>query len=586
MNDPKLFPHDKSTFPIPEALFRRASKLLRTAEYDDPFLFRVALPGLQKFSRELLQARKKDLTEREQVYYLWSLCLQAELHDYAGHPELAQRTLAKPGQELEEQLKDGRLGVSVTGFSKRLLRQQLWTLIFWSHYYYRDENELNHLITAKSLLAKIHWQVRRKLLVDQGKEGSEPSFGILARASYSLGQVHRQMSDVKSARREFIAAIEFTRKRLQAKSQKYAKHKPDRVREEAYARYVIAKAFSFGLAWASYHSGELQRARGAAASGCTLLETTHDPIHKAYAQVIYAGILSAVSRPVSPGQQVPPQLEEAISMLRLLADDKTSPLKSVARLFARARYALAVALHAAGLNDEAEQRAELIYKSTKPGSRWHLECGVLLVRLLLKKERHAESRRLSNELMKWVDGPAPVPGDVCFAVLLCRADVLMSVKKDNYDDSQEILNRVKVLARRNPLSRALCHLYQARCYRLGGMMEAAHGQLSRWRAMESTIEHGFVHELADTVKREMDIDDARLVIDSALFYQEGGFKEIEARYKEWLIRRLHAGHPKSIPSDEECKKKIGVGRRAAEFWMKAIGFNPWRNGASSSPKQS
>lgn len=84
MNESNLFPRDKSSFPIPETLFRKASKLLRTAEYDDPFLFQVALPELRKFSRELLQAKKKDFTEREEVYYLWSLCLQAELHDYVG----------------------------------------------------------------------------------------------------------------------------------------------------------------------------------------------------------------------------------------------------------------------------------------------------------------------------------------------------------------------------------------------------------------------------------------------------------------------------------------------------------------------
>lgn len=582
LNDSRLFPDDKSTFAIPEALFRRTSKLLRTAEYDDPFLFKVALPELEKFSRELLRKTKTDFTEREAVYYLWSLCLQAELHDYEGRTEVAHRILEKTGEDLEKRLKDGNLGTSATpGFSKRLFRQQLWTLIFWSHCYYRNEKRLNHLIAAKSLLKKIQRQVHHKLLLDADQENREPSFGILARAAYSLGQVYRQLSEVRLARREFMAAIEFTRKRLQAKSVKYARYKPDRIREEVYARYVIAKAFSFGLAWASYHSGELHRARGSAAGGCTLLETTHDPVHKAYAQVIYAGVLSAVSRPVREGANIPEELREAISMLRPLAKEDKSPLRGVPRFFARARYTLAAALDAAGMHDEAEQHARLIYKSSEAGSRWSLECGVLLARLLLKKQLHTDARRQSDELMRWIVGSSPVAADVRFAVLLCHADVLMNAKSDNYDEAQDLLNQAKVLARTSPLSRALCHLYQARCYRLRGMMDAAHVQLSRWRAMESSIEHGYVHELADTVKREMDIDDARLVIDSSLFYKEGGFKEVETRYKEWLIRRFHANHPHALPADEECKRALGIGKRTVELWMKQIVFNPWRVGTNS-----
>jgi tetratricopeptide (TPR) repeat protein len=523
----------------------------------------------------------KHFTEREAVYYLWALCLQAELHDYAGRPKLAHRLLARIGPELEELMKDGRLGLCASPFSKRLLRQQLWTLVFWSHCHYRDEQRPKHLMVARSLLLQIPRLVKNKLVPESDKQPSEPSYGLLARVAYSLGQVYRQMSDVKSARREFMNAIEFTRKRLKEKAKKYTKNKVDAIREQVYAKYVIAKAFSFGLAWASYNSGELHRARMSAAAGCTLLETTLDPVHRAYAQVVYAGILSAVSRPVRVGEEVPTELREAVSMLRPLTNDASSPLKSVDRLMARARYALAEALHAAGHHDEAKEKANLIYQASEAGSRWHLECGVLLVQLHLQKKNHIEAHKQSSELMRLINEPSSVPDDVRIKVLFCHADVLLRTKMSDNDEIQELLKEASGLARNSPLLIALHHLHQARCYRRRGMMDAARVELSRWRVMETNIEHGYVHELADRVMQEIDEDDDRLVIESAVLYEEG-FEKVEKLYKQWGIRRLHARCPSS-PSGEECKRILGIGKRHLENWMKEIDFNPWRGGEKAQP---
>ena len=581
----KLFSADKSRFPIPEQLFRRVSKLLRTAKYDAPLLRDEALPALEKFCRELLQSKGtaaakysqatlQYFTERESIYYLWALCLQAELQDYAGRPKDAHRLLAKIGPELETLMKDGRLGISANRFSKRLLRQQLWTLVFWSHCHYRDEKSPKHLMAARSLLLQIPKLVKNKLVPESEKQPSEPSYGLLARVSYSLGQVYRQMSDVNSVRREFMAAIEFTRKRLQEKARKYTNNRLNVLREQAYAKYVIAKAYSFGLAWASYNSGELHRARMSAASGCTLLETTGDTVHTAYAQVVYAGVLSAVSRPVRPGADLPPELQEALSLLRPLVNENTSPLKNVDRLLARARYTLAEALHAAGFHDEAKEQANIIYEASEAGSRWHLECGVLLVNLHLEKKDYAEARKQSTELMRLINEPGSAPGDVRVKVLFCHADVLLRMKVMDNNEIQGHLDEARELAQNSPLLMALFHLHQARCYRRKGMIEAARGELSKWRMMESNIEHGYVKELADRVRQEMDEADDNLVVESAALYEKG-FESVESLYKEWLIRRLHARCPSS-PSDEECYRILGIGRRGVEKWMKKIKFNPWR----------
>jgi hypothetical protein len=588
LNASDLFPQDTSQFPIPDRLFRQVSKRLRTAEYDDPFLFKKALPALQKFSRDLYadaQARRKSFTEREAVYYLWSLCLQAELHDYAGETEKAHEALEKVGKELEDELDDGMLGHSSTRrFSLRLLRQQLWTLVFWSHCHYRDEKRPEHLIAARSLLKKIRRQIKHKLLSGTDERLSEPSYGLRARVAYSLGQVNRQLSEVKAAREEFMAAIEFTRKRLEDKTRKYKGRRLDLLREQEYAKYVIAKTFSFGLAWASYNSGELRRARGSAAGGCALLETMHDPVHKAYAQVVYAGVLSATSRPVKSGESAPDELAEAVRMLRPLADEHTSPLKGVSRLFARARFTLAGALFAAGDHDEAREWAQRIYQFERPGSRWHIESGVLLTRLLLEKPGHfAEAREQSRELMRLISEQPNLPPEVRIAVILCSVDVKIRLNEADRSDIHELLSQSAALAQTNPLAMALCHLYWARYYALEGRLNDAHAALAQWDAMESSIEHGYVRDLADRVKQEISACDGRLVIDRDLFYQENGLEKADKAYKRWLITRLFEKFP-SGPTPDQCKSTIGIGKAQLKNWMAFVEFNPWRDQSSRDPE--
>jgi tetratricopeptide (TPR) repeat protein len=124
-----------------------------------------------------------------------------------------------------------------------------------------------------------------------------------------------------------------------------------------YANYIVAKAFSFGLAWASYQSGELQRALGAAAAGSALLETSNDLVHRAYAHVMYAQILAATIRPVRDGSRPPAELDEAISLLTPITTREKSPLTAVPKLLARAQYVLGHVYFLAGKYREAEELA-------------------------------------------------------------------------------------------------------------------------------------------------------------------------------------------------------------------------------------
>lgn len=117
-------------------------------------------------------------------------------------------------------------------FSKPLLRQQLWTLVFYAHCHYRAVR----MQDAQTLLLGIRSCLDEHLPLDATNR-DEPSYGIRARVCYSLGQVARQMSDVGKAREEFIGAITFTKKRLADKVRKAVNR---RDLEQNHANYAFA----------------------------------------------------------------------------------------------------------------------------------------------------------------------------------------------------------------------------------------------------------------------------------------------------------------------------------------------------------
>jgi hypothetical protein len=558
----------RPSIPVPEELFE-VSNRLRQANYKGEWK-EQAIPKLEQFARTL--KARTSLACEDEIYYLRSLCLQAEIHDYYGDYDLARLALQESGQALEKKLNDDELGVpsQTLVFSKSLLRQQLWALIFYAHSLYRDGRYKDALTLLEY---KIRGQLDRHLPLNTKSNADEPSYGLRARLAYSLGQVKRQMADIRGVRDEFMSAIEFTRKRLLAKIEIYRgdEFASVRLREKRYSSYFIAKAFAFGLSWASYNSGQLDRARAAAAAGCALLETTEDELHKAYAQVMYAQILTAKTLPVEPGRKIPVELQEAFEILQRLVERPESALRKIPKFLARAQYALVGALFSSGQYDKAEILAKAIYESTEQHSRWHLECMALLVRILLKKGSINDARRYSDELSA-LTREKTASQNARAEALLCHAEILLKAKI-NLDEIDKALTEAQTLWAANPLSTVICHLHRARLYVLKKNSAAAQNELSVWRASEQQIEQGYVRELAKNVAEEIAELDDRFVI-TPRDVRRLSFDGVEEELKRWAIRYLYSQCGEDYLKNGNPERILGRGASTIRLWQRELDFYP------------
>lgn len=563
--DVNEYPSGRPGIPVPQELFE-ASRRLREANYSGHWKDQ-AISQLEQFAQAL--NGRRPFTTEDEIYYLWSLCLQAEIHDYYGDYDLARLVLKDAGPELEKRMNADELGVSskTLVFSRRLLRQQLWTLVFYAHCFYRD----GRYKEAQELLEnRIRGQLDRHLPLAPKANADEPSYGLRARVCYSLGQVKRQQADIAGVREEFMKSIEFTRQRLLAKLHLYPEFEVVRLREKRYSNYFLAKAFAFGLAWASYNSGELDRARAAAAAGCALLEATEDEVYKAYAQVMYAQILIAKTPPVKPGQANPPELQEAFLILKDLVEKPESALRRIPKFLARAQYALAGALFASGQYDRAESLAKTIYESTEKGSRWHLDCAALRIRILLRQEKIEEARRCSDEFLD-LAREKNTPQNARAEALLCRAEVLLK-SKSNLEEIDRALTEAQALWVGNPLATVLVHLHRARFYVLQNNATAAHHELSQWKAGERRIEQGYVHELAREVAGEIaGIDNSFLITSQDM---KGGYDGIEDDLKRWAIRYLYSQCGKDYLKDGNPQRILQKSARTIREWQQKLDFDP------------
>jgi predicted Zn-dependent protease len=381
------------------------------------------------------------------------------------------------------------------------------------------------------------------------------------------------MSDIPGVRKEFMDAIEFTRKRLLAKMEAYADEKfaSVRLREQRYSTYFLAKANCFGLAWASYNSGELNRARAAAAGGCALLAATEDDVHTEYAQVMYAQVLTAKTPPVEPGHRIDPQLQEAFTILQRLVDNPKSALRTIPKFLARAQYALAGALFDSGQYDKAEALAKTIYQNTKEGSRWHLECMALLIRILLKKENISEAREYSDKFLALTKVKSESQNARAEA-WLCRAEVLLKAKTD-LDEIDEALTQAQTLWATNSLSTTICHLHRARVFVLRKNSNAARNELSSWKVAERHIEQGYVRELAKSVEEEIaEIDDRFVITPQDL--QAMLFDGVEEELKRWAIRYLYSQCKDDYLKDGNPDRILGRSARTVYDWQIRLCFDP------------
>lgn len=534
---------------------------LREANYSGSWLLERGVPALQEFILELGSAGEYLLDAK--VHRLWAQCLQAEILDYYARYKDALRALGDDGRNLAHALQRGELFKE----KNKRLRQQLWTVCFYSHCYYRDGSYQK----AGELLKLVRRELDSRLPI--GRE--EPSFGLRARVAYSLGQVYRQMGNVALARREFLSSVEFTRKRLEAKLEKYKAPESQsvRLREQKFANYVTAKVFSFGLTWAANNEGSLQRARGSAGAGFTLFLSTRDEVHTAYAKVMYAQILRSLAPPARATGSVSADLEEALVLLAPLSKPEDSPLRLVPRFLMRARYEYARALLLAGRVSEAESVAEDLHQKSEQQPRHFINSGVLLLRTQAEANRLSDAVKMSDNLVAKADARR-LEGAILAEVNISRAELLMKLPEVDFEQVDQCLTEAENLTRENPVSRAVCALHRARWRALQGHLDKATQQLRKWEQMGRAIENGLLRQMAKDISAEVEGLESVLRITPEDLERGDKLDGVIDMVHRWAIGRLYSRFGEAYKDEQNVQDLLGYGRGAVTTWERKLNYFP------------
>ena len=567
----------KTLIEVPETV-AAIRDLMREASYSDALLYPE---GVKELDRFVLLLRGDDRIHAE-VYRLWALCLKSEILDYYADYAGALQAVQKDGEAIEEQMKNG---AGADGKEQQLLRQKLWVLCFYAHCFYRRSSPASYK-RAMELL-----ELTRKVLEKRFPEtGPEPSYGLRARIAYSLGQVNRQMGRVIVARKEFVTAVECTRKRLEAKMKKYngAMHEKIRTREQRFANFVTAKTFSFGLTWAANNEGALQRARGSAAAGFTMFLSTNDEVHKTYSKVMYAQILRSLSPPARGGREICPDLQEAIRLLKSVAEDEKSALRIVPHFFMRARYEYARALFLANHLSEAEKETKEIYRGKLTKERHRVAAGALLVRILASQHRNKEAMEVSDELYGLIKSqktesrtgeskqlPAESGLDVPsrIEILISRAEALMKLDAPDFEEIDLCLMQARELSKENPVSLAVCALHRSRFYALQRQTENAKRSLEEWYQSGSSIESGLLRQLAEDIRGEIEALEEDLTVRLSDLRSKK-YKGVEKILQRWAIRSLYGEFGADYLNEKNVKALLGMSAENVRQWQRKLDYNP------------
>jgi len=471
----------------------------------------------------------------EEVYRLRNLCLASEIYDLCGNYSQAKQVIQAPALESLGDLRMSRPAArtashSPTELDMKLVRQRTWVVLFYGNSLYRS-------YSTESLTEALQYFEECKSILDaclpiDGDHG-QPSFGLRSRIAYSQGIVKQRLQDMGAARKCFALAMDFQRKRYEAKLSKYSEAANQEGeagirREFAYGLYMTAKIFGLGLGWCSLRAGELLRARASISCARTLLESTTDKVHQAFMTLLYAITLRMQSR-VGWSQ---PDLKEAINLLEpLTKNTEDAPFFHHPKHRSRALYELAVARLNSDKDDPHVDRliSEVLgINGARDVWRGH-------ARLL-------QSRKL--RLQGDAQGALEIAADVRLRfgdMRLLFINALMAEAEANimlaqFPDANASLEHALELLSSNPLLAGTCHLHRARCLHRMRRHDEALNEFEAWRRYQPQIEDGMALQLAVEVKSEITGSAPRLEIDvTDVFTSSMG--ELERRFKGWVLEQ-------------------------------------------------
>ncbi len=497
-----------------------------------------------------------------EIQYLLCVCLLSEIQDHFGLYSPAYQVILQSGELCYDSF--ATISGPLNRTAKKLLRQRCWTTSFYANARYRrGELRRSEDILLRSLEVLDQWlPIRREL----GMADGETTFGVRARIAYSLGRNYLLLHQFPDARQRFTEAITNQQARLDRK----LRLNEEPAIEKVFATYFAGKCFAFGLGQVSIDAGELQRAMASVSLGRTLMETTDDTVHQAYAKILFTQIVRRSARRRS-GQE---EMLDAEKML--LEVDQSGVFDNQPRFQFRLQLELSKVMLAAGNVDGAAVRVDKIRKIESLTKNQRLQAEVQASRIERARGDFDEAFRLANEAVKKA-GENEVGAKA--AGLIAEGEALrMRAEKTGNDEAarQDYLSRASEsfeaahkLDKKNVQNRLACDLHLAYCAALARDSAKFHEHKEKWETFKRhhSPEDGFIQDLAQDVVEagEKMLADFVLPTGTPITYEEA-----HAQLRGWLSYTAME-HTQDV---DEAAKQLGVSRQTIYNWKQLKSAKP------------
>jgi tetratricopeptide (TPR) repeat protein/DNA-binding protein Fis len=389
------------------------------------------------------------------------------------------------------------------------------------------------------------------------------SFGTQAWITYYLGAVYRILEKHNLAEGMYTQTLELLYKRG-----KYEQREDERL-------FMIrrqAMAIGLGLGWVSASRGALQRSQNALTTARSLLTGIKDPIVPYYVDLLYG-----ITMRCKAGRNQE-KLREAVDIL--VAARKSFETHKQHRFVPAASWELSQAYNLLEEFEEADKCLKKVadYAEELRHPKWLINVHIQRSRVARNQKDYnaalSHAQRALNEAMT-CKSVLPITtayitlGEAKFESLKAQGgNPNYETARADFENALELItrsqdNEEKSYYPSNPKIVAVCELRIAQCFARDTDEIKARLHFTRWEILRPIVEHEFVREMGEQVKREIEELSMNFTI-SARNSNEWDYVANVTRLRNWLLNQALRQTKRNYSKAAEL---LGVKRGTLYQWQ-------------------
>lgn len=513
---------------------------------------------LQAATRHLYDYLKR-IQPKETYEYWKARTLLYELDDIFNiEPEIKEHA-AYDGRRILEELRNRSARWNLTPVPRReelkILREKVLLCVCRG-------NELKRNGETTAALDLFEWLLEFTTKRLQIK--TFPCYSTRATLCYHIGSALRTLEQHRRAEARYSEALDLL----------YARGKKLGPSDYLCVARKQAMVVGLGFGLINMTRGFLDRAEHALSTARSMLASVEDPSASSYVELLYNTILRC--RAGSDRER----LEEVVKRL-----DDTRKTFSNPRYQARSCWELALAKTLLGDLDGAQRDLDQVsnYADQANNRKWQVNVQILKSRIAQRHEFFDEALEFAEEAVKLADSPdcwSILPlvdayitrGETYLALATAnKLEVQYTRARENFESALNCtLERRSSAAKQdylsNPKISGVCLLRIAQCHVRTGKQEPAKKYYASWLRLAPHVEHEWVRELAETVRKEIEKISMDFTI-SAAAYDNWNYSKSVEKLRRWLLtqslRRTNHNY-------SEAAKLIGVQRTTLYQWQAQV----------------